>query len=117
MNAARRCAMAFIIFSPTIGVSARAQATQDNGDSFRSEIFAGSQPENYLRYLQTMGLVPLYPWSSRAFSPREVDRLIPRDTAHPWRDRFVSSAVGPYDFARDGGSSVASSTRCFLSCA
>ena len=104
MNAARRCAMAFVIFSPMIAASARAQASQTNGDSFRSEIFVGSQPENYLRYLQTMGLVPIYPWSSRAFSPREIDRLIPRDTAHPWRDRFVSSAKNfygiHYDFIR-----------------
>jgi hypothetical protein len=46
--------------------------------------------ENYLRYLQTVGLVPLYPWSSRAFSPRELDRLVPKDSAHPWQGRFAA---------------------------
>jgi len=104
MIAARRCAMAFAFVWSMIGTSASAQATRDEGDSFRSEIFVGSIPENYLRYLQTMGLVPLYPWSSRAFSPREIDKLIPRDTTHPWRDRFVSSAKNfhgvRYDFIR-----------------
>jgi len=69
--------------------AARAQVPV-TGDSYRSEIFVGSVPENYLRYLQTVGLVPLYPWSSRSFSPREIDKLIPRDTAHPWHQRFVS---------------------------
>lgn len=104
MIAARRCAMAFVMFSSLIAASAGAQARLDGGDSFRSEIFVGSQPENYLRYLQTMGLVPLYPWSSRAFSPRELDRLIPRDTAHPWRDRLAPSTRNfhgiRYDFIR-----------------
>ena len=104
MIAARRCAMAIAVFSPLIGTLASAQVGQNSGDSFRSEIFVGSLPENYLRYLQTMGLVRTYPWSSRAFSPRELDRLIPRDTAHPWRDRFepgVRSFHGiRYDFVR-----------------
>ena len=71
---------------------ASAQQGVTEGDSFRSEIFVGSQPENYLRYLQTMGLVPLYPWSSRAFSPRELDYLIPLGRSHPWNDRFASAA-------------------------
>ncbi|MDP3768003.1 MAG: capsule assembly Wzi family protein, partial [Dehalococcoidia bacterium] len=57
----------------------------------RSEIFAGGELENYLRLLQMTGAVPLYPWSVRAFSPGEVDRLVPRDSAHPW--------VGRYDLA------------------
>lgn len=83
---------------------ASAQQSVDEGDSFRSEIFVGSQPENYLRYLQTTGLVPLYPWSSRQFSPRELDRLIPPETSHPWSDRFRPSARNfhgiHYDFIR-----------------
>jgi hypothetical protein len=98
------CAMAIVIFLPMVSSSAGAQAKPEDGDSFRSEIFAGSQPENYLRYLQTMGLVPLYPWSSRAFSPREIDRLIPRDTLHPWHERLAPSQRNfyglRYDFIR-----------------
>ncbi|HLE55945.1 MAG TPA: hypothetical protein VJB15_02590 [Rhodothermia bacterium] len=83
---------------------ASAQQSTSEGDSFRSEIFVGSRPENYLRYLQTMGLVRLYPWSSRGFSPRELDGLIPRDTAHPWSGRFSDSGKSVqgirYDFVR-----------------
>lgn len=73
-----------------IPLNASAQAG-DSLDSFRSEVFAGSIPESYLRYLQTSGLVPLYPWASRAFSPHEIDRLVPADTAHPWAERFADS--------------------------
>lgn len=94
-------ACAFLLSIST--ASAQQPATND-GDSFRSEIFVGSQPENYLRYLQTTGRVPLYPWSSRSFSPRELDRLIPQDTAHPWRHRFNAAAHSiygiRYDFVR-----------------
>src|SRR5437879_5378042 len=55
----------------------------------RGEIFAGSELETYLRDLQLVGAVPLYPWSVRSFSPRELDRLSPVDSAsHPWRLRY-----------------------------
>lgn len=55
-----------------------------------AQVFAAGDRENYLRYLQTLGLAPLYPWGARAFSPVELDRLFPTDTAHPWarRDDF-----------------------------
>ncbi|MBW3629356.1 MAG: efflux RND transporter permease subunit, partial [Gemmatimonadetes bacterium] len=49
---------------------------------------AGSEAERYLRTLQVAGLSPLYPWSLRSFSPAEIDRLVPGDTAHPWGARF-----------------------------
>ena len=59
--------------------------------SFRWEVFANTPAESYLRYLQTTGRVPLYPWSSRTFSPRELNRLVPVDSIdHPWRARFVN---------------------------
>ena len=99
-----RCAGLACASFLTISIASAQQTTRTEGDSFRSEIFVGSQPENYLRYLQTTGRVPLYPWSSRSFSPRELDRLIPQDTAHPWRHRFnapVRSIYGiRYDFVR-----------------
>src|SRR2546425_3465362 len=57
----------------------------------RSEVFAGSELETYLRNLQLVGRVPLYPWSVRSFSPRELDRLFPSDSSHPW--------AGHYDLA------------------
>ena len=51
----------------------------------RSEVFAGGELETYLRDLQLIGAVPLYPWSIRSFSPGELDRLFPVDSiSHPW---------------------------------
>ncbi len=108
MIASRACAFAIATYSFLSSAPLPAQTQQLGGDSFRSEIFVGSIPENYLRYLQTMGLVPLYPWSSRPFSQRETDHLIPTDSAHPWRDRLVSSAKNfhgiRYDFIRPSSS-------------
>jgi hypothetical protein len=68
---------------------ARAQAPAD----VRAEAFAGSELEDYLRVLQVAGQAPLYPWSVRAFSPGEVERLLPTAPTHPWARR--------YDLARD----------------
>jgi len=65
-----------------------ASAQQSQSSNIRYELFADSPGESYLRYLQTTGAVPLYPWSSRSFSPRELNRLIPKDTLHPWASRF-----------------------------
>lgn len=56
------------------------------------EVFAGGEMENYLRYLQTLGVVPLYPWGVRAFSPTELDGLLPADTSHPWAARYDFAA-------------------------
>lgn len=87
----RAIASAVVLF---IGVPSAIEAQQAEGDgSFRWELFANTPAESYLRYLQTRGNVPLYPWSSRGFSPRELNRLVPSDTlAHPWRARLVSAA-------------------------
>lgn len=54
----------------------------------RSEVFAGSELEDYLRLGQLAGVVPLHPWSIRGFSAVELDWLAPADSAHPWADRF-----------------------------
>lgn len=54
----------------------------------RLEATAGSEAERYLRVLQVAGQAPLYPWSLRAFSPAEMDRLAPADSAHPWAARL-----------------------------
>lgn len=60
---------------------------------------AGSEYEDYLRVLQIAGKVPLYPWSIRSFSRREIERLALADSTGPWklRDRFSSSrfSAGP----------------------
>lgn len=56
----------------------------------RLEMGAGGEGERYLRVLQVAGEAPLYPWSIRGFSPREVDRLVPDGADHPWAARFPS---------------------------
>lgn len=58
----------------------------------RGEAFVGSEVEGYLRLLQIGGDASLYPWSIRAFSPREVERLLAPDSTHPWQERY---ALGP----------------------
>jgi hypothetical protein len=70
---------------------ASAQSPVTTG-SLRHEVFVSSLADSYLRYLQTIGKVPEHPWSIRGFSERELDELIPSDSAHPWHDRFVDEA-------------------------
>ncbi len=45
----------------------------------------GSEFEDYLRAMQLTGLTPLYPWSIRGFSQREIRNMTAADTAGPWR--------------------------------
>ena len=58
----------------------------------RAEIFAGSEFESYLRYLQTVGKSRPGVWSIRPFSSTQLDSLMPSDSLHPWANR--------YDFVR-----------------
>ncbi|MEO8577387.1 MAG: hypothetical protein ABI556_11825 [Gemmatimonadales bacterium] len=82
-------AIALVVSTPA---GAAAQQS-DAAGGFRWELFVNTPAETYLRYLQTTGKVPLYPWSSRAFSPRELNRLVPADSiSHPWKTRFTSDA-------------------------
>jgi hypothetical protein len=48
----------------------------------------GSEAESYLRLLQILGDVSLYPWTIRALSPREFDRLSPEPGEGPWSGRY-----------------------------
>lgn len=55
-------------------------------------ITAGGEMDNYLRYLQSLGKVPVTSWSLRQFSPRTIDTLVTADSAHPWaRSRSFTS--------------------------
>src|SRR4051812_21683221 len=72
-----------------LAVAAPLRAQQPLPD-LRSEATAGSEAERYLRVLQVAGAAPLYPWSLRAFSPAELDRLASGTAAHPWAPRFAS---------------------------
>lgn len=53
------------------------------------EVYPGGELEEYLRLLQLAGKSPLHPWSARGLSPSEVERLSPRDSAHPWAERYA----------------------------
>jgi hypothetical protein len=70
---------------------------QDHAPDLRNEaVVVGSDAERYLRVLQVAGEVPLYPWGIRSFSPAQVDRLLPADSAaHPWRDRLPPADTAP----------------------
>ncbi len=77
-----------VIAAVAILAGATAVAAQGaNLSQLPSTIFVGTEAENYLRQLQTLGLVERYPWSVRAFSPVEIDQLGPRTRVHPWRDQ------------------------------
>lgn len=69
----------------------------------RTEIFAGSVLESYLRYLQSLGRARSEPWSIRGFSPQEVEARAPTDSAHPWARRYslrADSARGRIGYVR-----------------
>jgi hypothetical protein len=86
-------ALGSLLGKPELGLSQ--SRTSETG---LNEIFADSELENYLRYLQTTGEVALYPWSLRGFSPVEIDRLLPSGAVHPWSSRFPlrrDSTSGP----------------------
>ena len=78
-------------------------------DTTRAElsrwILPGSDEENYVRALQTLGLVEQYPWSARSFSSRELRRLAPTSAEHPWaaspalRSRSMERAGVRFDVA------------------
>ena len=54
----------------------------------RAEVFAGSEFESYLRYLQTLGKSRPSVWGIRPLSPEQVDALMPFDSLHPWGQRY-----------------------------
>jgi hypothetical protein len=56
----------------------------------RHEVFAGSELENYFRYMQSMGRTIQDPWSVRPFSPQQVDEFLVGDSSGPWNRRFDS---------------------------
>lgn len=84
-----RIVFALALTSASGALPASAQTEPPTEGSLRREVFVSSPGESYLRYLQTLGKVPAYPWTSRGFSQREIRRLLPRDSANPWADRYV----------------------------
>jgi hypothetical protein len=91
----RACSLAVICFSLVFTQRILAQQSHVTMLDFT----AGSEMENYLRVMQIAGKVPLYPWSIRAFSRREITRLATADSTGPWklRGRFNTGnlTLGP----------------------
>jgi hypothetical protein len=91
----RVCAVTLICLSLVLGQKISAQQSQVTMLDFST----GSEMEDYLRVMQIAGKVPLYPWSIRAFSRREITRLASGDSTGPWklRNRFKTApiTVGP----------------------
>ena len=89
-----------VVCSTVTSVPQQALAQRSAGGP--AEVFAGSQFESYLRYLQTLGKSAPTPWSIRGFSPSEIDRLAPSDDSHPWSARYAfkkdSSSGLRFDF-------------------
>ena len=92
-----RCAVALTVVCSLMATAAplRAQSRSVTMLDFTT----GSEYEDYLRVLQISGKVPLYPWSIRGFSRREIERLASADSTGPWtlRNRFSAShfSAGP----------------------
>lgn len=65
----------------------------------RGGVVAGGELDNYLRYLQTTGRVPLGAWGLRPFSAAEVDSLSKVDGAHPWKSSWLFKSDSAHHFS------------------
>jgi hypothetical protein len=67
--------------------SSAAQLPRDSSTAWL--IAAGSEGERYLRVAQVAGLAGETHWSVRPFATRELHRMAPSDSAHPWAGRLL----------------------------
>jgi hypothetical protein len=81
-------AIAIAALLPIVGMRVDAQSTVSI-EGARGGVAAGGELDNYLRYLQTTGQVPLAAWGLRPFSAAEVDALTAIKGAHPWKDSWM----------------------------
>ena len=65
----------------------------------RGGIPAGFELDNYVRYLQTLGKVPLGAWGLRPFSAPEVDSLSKISGAHPWQRSWLFESDSAHHFS------------------
>ena len=69
-------------------LAAAPAAAQSPASSGRHEIFAGSELENYLRWIQSFDTASTRQWSVRPFAPAEIDDILSHKSAGPWSARF-----------------------------
>ncbi len=65
----------------------------------RGGIPAGFELDNYLRYLQTTGRVPLGAWGLRPFSAPDVDSLSKISVPHPWQASWLFKPDSAHHFS------------------
>jgi hypothetical protein len=89
----RYCAIGAVGASVVTTGAATAQEVDSTG--VLAAVFVGSETENYLRILQTLGVVQPYPWTIRGFSGAELQRVGPTHRNHPLttRPEFRGSAA------------------------
>ncbi len=88
-----------LVLGSWLGVPARALA-QESTWRAREGLPVGSEAERYLRVLQVAGKAPLYPWTLRGFTPREISRVLPDAEEHPWRHRLDFTLEEPQGVER-----------------
>jgi hypothetical protein len=86
--------IALIIFAAPVAGQSEASIAGARGG-----VPAGGELDNYLRYLQTMGRVPLDAWGLRPFSAAEVDSLSKVNGAHPWTSSWMFSSDSAHHFS------------------
>jgi hypothetical protein len=72
--------------SPAMG-----HAQQSGSFSAQAEFSVDRHLQQYVRALQVLGVAPLEPWSLRAFSPAQLERLVTPTDPHPWQDHALFS--------------------------
>jgi hypothetical protein len=86
---ARRMRNAWVVvLAVAVGGGVEAQDTARSP----SPLFVGSEAENYLRYLQSLGEIPHYPWSMRGFSDADVKKMRTGSASEVWSAWPVAGA-------------------------
>ncbi|MEO7218478.1 MAG: capsule assembly Wzi family protein [Gemmatimonadaceae bacterium] len=73
--------------------------TESSIAGVRGGVVAGGELDNYLRYLQTTGQVPLAAWGLRPFSASEVDALSKASGPHPWKGSWLFRTDSAHHFS------------------
>ena len=89
IRAARRSALLLLALAAWLLSPPARVAAQESAAPVGHRVHAGGGLERYLRDLQLLGRVPVYPWTVRPFSPGEISRIAPRSDGHPWANRHA----------------------------
>jgi hypothetical protein len=87
-------AIALLVMSPTASAQSESSVAGARGG-----VSAGGELDNYLRYLQTTGRVPLGAWGLRPFSAAQVDSLSKVGGAHPWQRSWLFRSDSAHHFS------------------